>query len=415
MTHVAVLGGGVIGVASAWYLAQSGFSVTLVERREGVGLETSYANGGQISVSHAEPWANPHAPLQALRWLGREDAPLLWRLRADAEQWSWGLRFLRECTGSRTRSNIAAILQLALYSRRSLQELRRELALEYDQLQRGILHIYSDAVAWRQALAQAEVMRRFGCERVEKSRDECLAIEPALAGARAPIIGGTYTAADESGDAHAFTRRLAARCAERGVEIRLGAAAAELIAKGDRIEAVRLQDGSRLEAGRYVVALGCDSRALLRPLGLRLPIYPAKGYSITVPIPPGAAAPAVSLTDDGHKLVFSRLGERLRVAGTAEFAGYDRSINAARCAAIERRAFALFPGLGGQTVETWSGLRPSTPGNVPIVGATRWRNLFVNSGHGTLGWTMACGSGRLLADLLSGREPEVDPAPYRPR
>jgi D-amino-acid dehydrogenase len=258
-------------------------------------------------------------------------------------------------------------------------------------------------------------MREYGCDRLVRSAAECLAIEPALGRATVGIVGGTYTAADESGDACKFTQRLAALAESRGVSCRFGATVAAIEASAGGIDTVRLGDGSRLEADAYVVALGSYTPQLLRPLGIRVPIYPAKGYSITLALEDGMAAPTVSLTDDGHKLVFSRLGNRLRVAGTAEFNGYDTSINVRRCEAIERRTFALFPDVAGAQTERWSGLRPSTPGNVPIIGRTRLANLFINSGHGTLGWTMACGSGRLLADLVSGRRPEIDAVAYQPR
>ncbi|HEX8989370.1 MAG TPA: D-amino acid dehydrogenase [Rhodocyclaceae bacterium] len=413
--RVTVLGAGLIGVSSAWYLAEAGHEVTVVDRQADAALETSFANGGQISTSHAEPWANPSAPWQALKWLAREDAPLLWRLRADAAQWSWGLRFLAQCTPGRTRRNIVAILRLALDSRDRLGALRSELGLDYDQLTRGILHFYTDRGVFERALPQAALMREFGCERVPKTADECLRIEPALAASSVPIVGGTYTEDDESGDARKFAQALARHCAARGVAFRHGAAVAALEASGDKVVGVKLADGSSLSADAYVVALGSYSPLLLRPLGIRLPVYPAKGYSVTIPLAAEGTAPVVSLTDDGHKIVFSRLGNRLRVAGTAEFTGYDTSINATRCEAIVRRVAAIFPELpkAGEP-EPWAGLRPATPGNVPAVGRARLRNLFLNTGHGTLGWTMACGSGKLLADLVSGRTPAIDPAPYLP-
>lgn len=412
--RIVVLGAGLLGVASAWYLAEDGHEVTVVDRQPEVARETSFANGGQISTSHAEPWANPHVPRQLLKWLGREDSPLLWRLRADPAQWAWGLRFLRECLPSRTRANIVAILRLALYSRQRLQALRAGLGLEYDQLTRGILHFYTDAREYEHALPQAALMREFGCERVAKSAAECLEIEPALRGTTVPVVGGTYTATDESGDARRFTAELAHRCAAHGVTFLPDCTVAALHAAAGRIAGARLADGRMLKADAWVVALGSYSPLLLRPLGVSLPVYPAKGYSVTLPLAAGIVVPQVSLTDDGHKIVFSRLGERLRVAGTAEFAGYDTSINAVRCAAILRRVGAIFPQTAGcEGVEYWAGLRPATPGNVPLVGRAGHDNLFVNTGHGTLGWTMACGSGKLLADLVAGRAPEVDPAPYR--
>jgi D-amino-acid dehydrogenase len=413
--RIAVLGAGLIGVSSAWYLAEDGHEVVVVDRQPDAALETSFANGGQISTSHAEPWANPGAPWQALKWLGREDSPLLWRLRADPAQWAWGLRFLAQCTRGRTRSNIVAILRLALDSRERLGALRRELGFDYDQLTRGILHFYTDEREFSHALPQAALMREYGCERVPKTAAECMEIEPALRHAQVPIVGGTYTASDESGDARKFAQTLASRCADKGVVFRYGREIAALDAGIDGIAGIRLADGSAIHADAYVVALGSYSPLLVKRLGITLPVYPAKGYSVTIPLETGSIAPTVSLTDDGHKIVFSRLGQRLRVAGTAEFTGYDTSINAARCSAIEKRVATLFPRLmKGAATELWAGLRPATPGNVPAIGRVKFGNLYLNTGHGTLGWTMACGSGRLLADLVAGRSPAIDPAPYSP-
>jgi D-amino-acid dehydrogenase len=418
--RIVVLGAGLIGVASAWFLAGDGHEVVVVDRQPGPARETSFANGGQISTSHAEPWANPAAPLNILKWLGREDSPLLWRLSADPAQWQWGLRFLRECCPERTRANIRAILAIALDSRARVKALRRELGLEYDCLERGILHFYTDAAEFERAIPQAALMRTYGCDRRVKTAAECIAIEPALAHAARPIVGGTYTADDESGDAQRFAAALAVRAAARDVDFRYGAAVAgvEKVGAGAtaRVTAVRLADGERIPADVCVVALGSYSPLLLRPLGIDVPVYPAKGYSVTIPLPADAPAPTVSLTDDGAKLVYSRLGEKLRVAGTAEFAGYDLRIRPERIAPLLRRVREIFPGLAfdAAAVETWTGLRPATPGNVPLIGRTRLANLYVNTGHGTLGWTMAAGSGRLLADLVAGRTPAIDPAPYSP-
>lgn len=414
---VIVLGAGVIGVTSAWYLNQAGHEVTVVERQQAAALETSFANGGQISASHAEPWANPHAPLQILRWLGREDAPLLFRLRADAAQWCWGMRFLLECLPSRARRNTVDILRLALYSRMLLKALRAETGLQYDQSESGILRFYTDRAQLDAARATAKLMSELGCERLPKTPAEIVAIEPALRHALPHIVGGDYAPGDESGDACVFTQRLAALCATRGVRFLYGATIEQFARDGDRIEGVRIRHASAavvtFSADAYVAALGSYNTALLRPLGIRLGVYPVKGYSVTIPTAGCNGAPRVSLTDDGHKLVFSRLGERLRVAGTAELDGYDTALNRVRCDAILRRVAGLFPQAGdfGKAMR-WAGLRPATPSNRPYVGRTPYRNLFLNTGHGTLGWTMACGSGRVLADLLSGREPEVDAGPY---
>lgn len=415
---VIVLGAGVVGIAGAWYLRQAGHEVTVIDRQFAPGLETSFANGGQISVSHAEPWANPHALGQIMRWLGREDAPLLFRLRADSAQWRWGARFLFECLPWRTRRNIAAILKLALYSREALKTLRAETGLRYDHSERGIVHFYTEPAQFEFAQAAVRVMAEFGCERALKTPQELLAIEPALAHALPRLVGGDHAAEDESGDAFAFTQRLAARCFESGVEMLNCASITALEASGSAIEGVKSVSGDgaarTLTADAYVVALGSHSPKLLRSLGMSPAVYPVKGYSLTIPVADSDAAPRVSLTDDEHKLVFSRLGQRLRVAGTAELNGYDNTLNAVRCAAILERVKDLFPRAGDFAAATrWCGLRPATPSNLPYVSATRYRNLYLNTGHGTLGWTLACGSGRLLADLVSGRAPDVDPAPYR--
>jgi len=420
--RITVLGAGVIGVTTAWYLAAEGHEVTVIDRQMAPALETSFANGGQISVSHAEPWANPAALLRILKWLGREDSPLLWRLRPDLAQWLWGLRFLRECTPARTRANIGAIVRLGLASREALRSLRQQLALEYDQLERGILHIYTDQHEFKHALRQAALMREFGCERMPQTGAECLAIEPALANAELPIVGGTYTAMDESGDARHFTELLAQHAAASGVQFRYGESVAALVREGGRLAGARLVSGETVRADATVLALGSYSSLLLQPLGVRLPVYPAKGYSATFVLPEKTAdtrtmAPTVSLTDDGAKIVFSRLGQRLRVAGTAEFTGYDLSLNPARCAALVKRSHAMFPALADVAeAEFWSGLRPSTPSNVPLIGDMRdagLAGLWLNTGHGTLGWTLACGSAQLLACLMAGRKPAIDPAPYR--
>ena len=415
--RVIVLGAGVVGVATAWYLAADGHQVTVLERQAAPGLETSFANGGQISVSHAEPWATPATPLRILRWLGREDAPLLWRLRADPLQLAWGLRFLAQCTAARARNNIRAIVGLGIESRSALQALRRELALDYDQRERGILHFYTDPHEFEGALPHAAMMREFGCDRQPVDADACFTIEPALRQAQVDIVGGTYTPADESGDAHKFTAVLAAHAQARGVCFRYEAPVNAIVRKGRKVCGVRLNSGELVAADATVVALGSYSSALLAPLGLDLPVFPAKGYSATIDLPDGALAPQVSLTDDGHKLVFSRLGERLRVAGTAEFCGHDTTLNPVRCEAIMRRVRQIFPTIAADcTVEYWAGLRPATPGNVPYVCDAKpvgLPGLWLNTGHGTLGWTLACGSGRLIADLMGGRNPAVDPKPYR--
>jgi D-amino-acid dehydrogenase len=408
-----VLGAGVIGTATAWYLAKRGHEVTVIDRRAGPGLETSFANGGQISVCHAEPWANPEAPEQILKWLWRDDAPLLFRLRMDPRQWTWGAQFLLECLPSRTHRNIGDIVKLSLYSRASLQEMRTETGIQYDQLEMGILHYYTQPDVFESAVKAASVMREYGLDRDVKTVDEAIAIEPALAHARDRIVGATYTPTDESGDAYLFTTRLAKLAETRGARFLTERTALRIEGAGDRVTGVAVRDAagaeSVLTADAYVLALGSYSPLLARPLGLTLPIYPAKGYSASIPVTDPAHAPKVSLTDDEAKIVFTRLGDRMRIAGTAELSGYSTELNTVRCEALTRRAREIFPGVADYDRATfWTGLRPSTPSNVPLVGPTRYGNLFLNTGHGTLGWTMACGSGRALADIISGRPPDVE-------
>lgn len=415
-----VLGSGLLGVSSAYYLSLLGHEVTVVDRQATPAAETSFANGGQVSVSHAEPWANPGAPLKLLQWLGQEDAPLLFRLRADMRQWLWGLQFLRECTPARTRHNIQQIVRLGTYSRATLQQLRRDTHIAYHQRTQGILHFYTSQKEFDAALKPAEQMRALGCERRVVSAAEAVALEPALRHMGSRLAGATYTAEDESGDANQFARELATLCQARGVQFLMGHTITALREAGGQIDHVEAIDTEgryqRLRANAYVLALGAYSPLLAAPLGLRLPIYPAKGYSVTMPVQDIGMAHQVSLTDDEFKLVFSRLStpgstgeDRLRIAGTAEFNGYDRDLNRVRCEAIVRRVEALFPGAGDTTQASfWSGLRPATPSNVPLIGKSKLPNLFLNTGHGTLGWTHACGSGKSIARIVSGLAPEVD-------
>lgn len=410
---VTVLGAGVTGITSAWFLRQAGHDVTVVDRQPGAALETSFANGGQISVSHAEPWANPGAPLKVLKWLAREDAPLLFRLRPDLNQWLWGLAFLRECTPGRTRHNIKQMVNLGLYSRAKLQQLRAETGISYDQKTQGILHFYTSEQEYADAQGPAALMREYGCELDMKTPDECVAIEPALAACRSQLVGGSLTPSDESGDAHQFTRKLAALCAAAGVEFLYNTRIVGARKEGDALTSVQIAnaDGvvSELKSDAYVMCLGAYSPQWARLLGQTLRIYPAKGYSVTLPVINDAASYNVSLTDDEYKLVFSRLGDRLRIAGTAELNGYDTSLNLARCEAIVRRVRQLFPDMtDGRNAQYWTGLRPATPSNVPYIGPSSTANLFLNTGHGTLGWTHSCGSGAAIADIVSGRTPQLD-------
>jgi D-amino-acid dehydrogenase len=410
--HVLVLGAGVVGVTTAWYLQQQGHQVTVIDRQSQSGLETSYANGGQISVSHAEPWANPSAPIKVMKWLFQPDAPLLFRPRLDPYQWRWALSFLTQCTSAKAAHNIRQMVNLGTYSRNCLQALRRDTGIEYDHLEKGILHFYTNPAEFDAAMEPSRIMRELGCDRQVIDAERAVQIEPALTPVRHRIAGATYTADDESGDARAFTQALAKCCEEAGVTFVYGTEVLDFDRAGDRILGVQvLNEGKHqiLRADSYVLSLGSFSAILARKLGLFLNIYPAKGYSITVPVKNPDAAFNVSLTDDEYKLVYSRLGDRIRVAGTAELNGYTRDLNYTRCRAIVRRSAELMPEAAyWDKSEFWTGLRPATPSNVPYIGKSHFANLYLNTGHGTLGWTHSCGSAAALADIVAGRAPEVD-------
>lgn len=410
--HVLVLGAGVVGVTTAWYLQQQGYQVTVIDRQRQSGLETSYANGGQISVSHAEPWANPSAPIKVMKWLFQPDAPLLFRPRLDPYQWRWALSFLTQCTSAKAAHNIRQMVNLGTYSRNCLQALRRDVGIEYDHLEKGILHFYTNPAEFDAAMEPTRIMREHGCDRQVVDAERAVQIEPALQPVRHRIAGATYTADDESGDARAFTQALAKRCEDAGVKFQYGTEVLDFDRAGDRILGVQvLNEGKHqiLRADSYVLSLGSFSAILARKLGLFLNIYPAKGYSITVPVKNPDAAFNVSLTDDEYKLVYSRLGDRIRVAGTAELNGYTRDLNYTRCRSIVRRSAELMPEAADwDKAEFWTGLRPTTPSNVPYIGKSHFTNLYLNTGHGTLGWTHSCGSAAALADIVAGRTPEVE-------
>ncbi|RCS58712.1 D-amino acid dehydrogenase [Parvibium lacunae] len=414
--HIIILGAGVIGTTTAWYLRQAGHHVTVIERQAAPALETSYANGGQISVSHAEPWANPYAPLKVLQWLWQPASPLLFRPRLDFAQWQWIAQFFAECRGSRWRQNIQQLVMLGLYSRACLGELRAHTGIQYEALQRGILHFYTSRNVYQASAKTAALMRAAGCERELISVAEAIAIEPALQTIAQRIVGASYTAHDESGDARLFTERLAALAGQQGVVFRYHTTCIGWLATENQgtqeIKGIRVQTGEQihdLRADAYVLSCGSYSQQLAAQLGLALKIYPAKGYSATFPILESAAVPSVSLTDDEYKIVFSRLGNRLRVAGTAEFNGFETSLNPRRCAPLIARTQELVgAAVDYQQAEFWTGLRPATPSNLPYIGPTPITGLYLNTGHGTLGWTHACGSAALLTSMIE-RQPLAIP------
>jgi D-amino-acid dehydrogenase len=404
---ILVLGGGVIGVTSAWYLNAAGHDVTVVDRQSEPAMETSFANGGQISWCSATPWATPDIPLTALMWLFKPHSPLVLRPRFDPRMWMWLFQMLRNCTSQRFARNRERMLRLARYSHECLVELRAQTGVEYDQSTQGLLTLYRERKNFDQSRRDSERLGLLGIYSQVLDRAGCVAQEPALEHAGGKLAGGMYFPADESGDCRAFTCALAERAVSRGVRFMPSTTIERLIVSGDRIDAAVTSRG-RLTADHYVAACGSYTPLLLRPIGIRLPVYPVKGYSITIPVSDPHAAPRATVSDEAYKVVITRLGDRLRVAGTAELAGYDLSLRPSRFATLEHVVRDLFPGAADVArAERWCGLRPMTPDNPPVLGPTRYRNLALNTGHGTLGWTMACGSAKALASLLSGRKPEV--------
>ncbi|CAN5650476.1 D-amino acid dehydrogenase [soil metagenome] len=421
---IIVLGAGIIGISTAWHLLDEGHEVTVVDRQADAAMEASFANGAQISVSYCEPWANRDAPLKMLKWLFRNDAPLLFRPTLDWQQWRWGLRFLGQCNDVAFERNLEQIVALGAYSHAALKELVQRTAIEYQRLERGIAHYYTDQKSFDAAAGAAAMMRKYGVARQVVSREELLRIEPAYRSFAHRIVGGTYTASDESGDARVFTQELARRCAARGATIMFGHSIEHLEKAGGEVQQVLVRDEangrrSTLKGDAYVAACGAATAPLLRTVGVDLPIYPGKGYSATFTILRPELAPSVSTIDDEVKCALSRLGGKLRVAGTIELSGWNATLGTpvarARCQMLAERVETVLPGAcdtrseaeGGQP-HYWSGLRPATPTNIPYIGRTRVGRLWVNAGHGTLGWTHGAGSGKAIAALISHKKPQVN-------
>lgn len=407
---VAVLGGGVIGVASAWYLAEAGHEVVVIDRQPGPALETSFANAGEISPGYASPWAAPGIPQKAIRWLMMRHAPLILQPAVDREMLGWLFAMLRNCTSARYAVNKARMVRLAEYSRDRLIALRADTGIAYDERMQGTLQLFRTQKQLDGIAKDIAVLRAGGVPFEVLDREGCIAVEPGLAAAREKIVGGLRLPGDETGDCFKFTGALAAMAAERGARFRYGEAIQSLVIEGGRVAGVETDRG-RITADRYVLALGSHSAAMLRPLGLRLPVYPVKGYSITVPIVDPARAPESTLMDESYKIAITRLGDRIRVGGMAEISGYNNALPERRRATLVHSLTDLFPGAGDvEAASYWSGLRPMTPDGTPVIGATPYDNLFLNTGHGTLGWTMACGSGRLIADLVGERPTDIEAA-----
>ena len=422
--RVLVLGAGIIGISTAWHLHERGHEVVVVERQPSAAQETSFANAAQISVGYCEPWANRQAPAKLLRWMFRNDAPLLFRPQLDWQQWRWGLLFLAQCNDRAFERNVRQLVALGSYSHATLKEVVGATGIEYHRLERGIAHYYTDQDSFDAAGEAAELMQRHGVQRKVVSREELLAIEPAFKSFAHRIAGGTYTASDESGDAKLFTEQLAQRCAALGVQFLYGHDVERLEQAGGTVDAVTVRDRAsgitrKLQGDAVVVACGSYSAPLLRTVGVDLPIYPGKGYSATFALNKPELAPYVSTIDDEVKCAMTRLGNELRVAGTIELAGYDLSLDSplarARCRMLAKRIEEVLPGVcdtrtgeEGGNPRFWTGLRPATPTNIPYIGRTKVARLWVNAGHGTLGWTHGAGSGKALAELIDGRPPEID-------
>lgn len=411
-----VLGAGAVGTATAWYLLKAGHQVVVVERQPAAGLETSWGNGGVIHASEVEPWSQPGMPRKILGWLGKEDAPLLLRYGVIPRMWRWGLAFAANCAPDRFRANTLANLDLALYSLRSLQEIGAETGIAYDRATNGVLKIYRSRDSLDAATRGCEFLAGHGLlfERLDGAG--CVAREPALQDVGADLAGGLYFPRDEVGDCNKFTQGLAAACVAAGAQYHYGTTVQRLETAGGRVTGA-ITDQGRLTADRVVVALGSFTAPLLRVIGIAVPIYPVKGVSITFPRGGWNGAPSMAVIDDSKLFGFVPIGDRLRISGSAEITGYDATPAEARCEAIVANASATFPELPRhferKAARFWAGLRPVTPAGTPIIGRTTLDNLWVNAGHGHLGWTFACGSGRVLADLIDGRAPGI--APPRPQ
>ncbi|QGZ63744.1 D-amino acid dehydrogenase [Paraburkholderia acidisoli] len=426
--RVCVLGGGVIGVTTAYALAREGHEVTLVERHADVARETSHANGGQLSYAYVAPLADPGVLAKLPRMLMSRDAALRFVPQLDLHQWRWCLAFLRACTRARSRQSTAALLALGFLSQRLMHEVVAREALDFDYVRNGKLVVYRDGEALEGARRQAGFQATLGCEQHVLDGAACVALEPALASIGEQIVGGIHTPGEEAGDCDRFTRGLALAAKREGAHLELATEFTGLRTKGLRVLAAQTSAGN-IEADAFVVCLGFQSQPMLAALGVHVPVYPLKGYSLTLPHANAQGAPRVSVTDAHHKVVYAPLGERLRIAGMVDLAGMSAHADEARIALLTRQARETFPEAGfpeagspeagspeagspeaadSGALQTWTGMRPATPDSKPLIGATHFRNLWLNTGHGALGFTLALGSAQLLADLLAGRELSID-------
>jgi D-amino-acid dehydrogenase len=405
--RVLVLGSGVVGVASAWYLARAGHEVTVLDRQPGPGMETSFANAGQVSPGYSAPWAGPGIPIKAMKWLMMRHRPLVLWPQLEGGLYRWLGQMLANCTEAAYATNKARMVRLAEYSRDSLRELRAETGIAYDERSQGTLQLFRTQKQLDATAADMEVLKAFGVRHALLDPAGCVGAEPALSLVPGKFVGGLQLPGDETGDAFLFTQRLAALAMAAGVVFRHGVTVRGLLTEAGAVSGVETDQG-RFAADRYVAAMGSYTPALLKPLAVHVPVYPVKGYSLTLPITDAEAAPVSTVMDETYKVAITRLGDRIRVGGTAELAGFSLRLRKPRRETLAHSVMDLFP-RGGDLGQAsfWTGLRPMTPDGTPVVGRTRYDNLYLNTGHGTLGWTMACGSGRLLADLMSSRAPAI--------
>jgi D-amino-acid dehydrogenase len=405
---VIILGSGVIGVTTAYYLARAGHEVTVVDRQAEPAQETSFANAGEVSPGYSSPWAGPGVPVKAIKWLLMRHGPLVIWPKLDPVMWWWMLKLLRNCTAERYAINKSRMIPIAEYSRDCLRALRAETGIKYDERSQGTLQLFRKQKQLDGTGEDIAVLKAYGVPYEVLDPAGCIAAEPGLAASKVKFVGGLRLPQDETGDCHMFTQALAKEAAKLGVQFKFNTGIERLETEGGKITGVVTSAGL-LQADAYVAALGSWSPRMLKPIGIPVPVYPVKGYSITVPVIDADGAPVSTVMDESYKVAITRLGDRIRVGGTAEISGYSNTLDAARRATLDHSLTDMFPRGGDLSKATfWCGLRPMTPDGPPIIGATRYSNLHLNTGHGTLGWTMACGSGRVLADLMSGRKPDID-------
>lgn len=408
---VLILGAGVVGVTSAYYLSQAGHDVTVVDAKPGAGQDTSFGNSGQVSPGYSAPWSGPGLPMLAAKWiLTEKHSPLIIRPSLDIWMYSWLVKLLQNCTAEHYARNKGRMVRLAEYSRDCLAALRTETQIQYDQRTLGTLQLLRTQKQMDAVGRDIAVLKQYGVAHEQLDRAGCVAAEPALALTQHKIAGGLRLPGDETGDCHLFTHRLAEIAYANGVNFLYGTRIERLQAEGGRITGVVTNTGT-LKADIIVMSLGSYSPLLLRPMGIHIPVYPVKGYSITVPIENPEAAPVSTVMDETYKIAVTRLGDRIRAGGRAEICGYDKTLRISRQAALNHSVGDLFP-QGGDLAKAsfWTGLRPMTPDGTPVIGPTPYSNLWLNTGHGTLGWTMSCGSARVLADMISGRKPDIETA-----